>query len=474
MPSTYSSRLRFELIGSGEQSGTWGTTTNTNLGTLIEQAIAGVAAVAMTDANYTLVASNGASDEARCAVLQVTGTLTAARDVTCPTASKLYLVYNNTTGGFAITIKTAAGTGISVANGKKMFVYCDGTNVVDAMNNLPSGTQVGGSDIVTLSASQTLTNKVLTSPTINTGTLSSPTVTGTLTCADNVFQLQDNGDNTKKLAFELSGITTGNTRTLTIPNASDTIVGLAATQTLTNKTLDATNTITAKDSTFTITDDATPSKVAAFQCSTISAATTRTFTFPDASGTLLLSTGSGTSLTGIRIQGKETIYVPAGAMIPNTTNGSVLGSQELTTNKIMVQSQDFADGATTLSCQFAIRMPKSWNAGTVTASFVWTANSTSTNSVVWQCNAMALGDNETIDTAFGTAQTVTDANTATANQVHLSAETSAITIGSSPASQNLVYFKVFRDPTNGSDTLAATANLLGVNIYYTTNASDDT
>jgi hypothetical protein len=237
MPSTYSSKLRFELIGSGEQSGTWGTTTNTNIGTLIEQAIAGVSAVVMTDANYTLVASNGSSDEARNPVLQVTGTLTAARDVICPTASKVYLVYNNTTGGFAITIKTAAGSGISVASGKKMFVYCDGTSVVDAMNNLPAGTQVGGSDIVTLTASQTLTSKSLTSP-----TLTSPTITGTLTCADNVFQIQDNADATKKLALELSGITTGNTRTLTVPDASTTIVGTGVTQTLTNKTLDNTST----------------------------------------------------------------------------------------------------------------------------------------------------------------------------------------------------------------------------------------
>src|SRR3990167_9542215 len=132
MASTYSSLLRFELIGVGEQSGSWGGTSNTNLGTLIEQAIAGRASVTHTDvANYSLTANNGATDEARQMILTVGGALTATRNVVCPTSNKLYIVHNNTTGGFAFTIKTTAGTGVSVPAGEKKIVYCDATNVVD-------------------------------------------------------------------------------------------------------------------------------------------------------------------------------------------------------------------------------------------------------------------------------------------------------------------------------------------------------
>jgi hypothetical protein len=84
--------------------------------------------------NYTLTVTNGASDEARNAVLNITGTLTAAINVICPTAAKTYIVKNGTTGGFAITLKTSAGTGISVPNGETTFLYCDGANVVRSLS----------------------------------------------------------------------------------------------------------------------------------------------------------------------------------------------------------------------------------------------------------------------------------------------------------------------------------------------------
>jgi hypothetical protein len=88
----------------------------------------------MTTADYTLSTANGATDEARAMVLNLTGTPGAARNVICPAVSKLYVVFNNTTGGFAQTLKTSAGTGISVPNGKTAFLRCDGTNVVEAVN----------------------------------------------------------------------------------------------------------------------------------------------------------------------------------------------------------------------------------------------------------------------------------------------------------------------------------------------------
>ena len=139
MASTYSTSLRLELMATGDQSGTWGTTTNTNLGTLLEQSITGVLSVAQGDvANLTLTTVNGGTDQARNAVVNLTGALTAARNVVVQTANKLYLIKNSTTGGFSITAKTAAGTGVVIPPLSSQWVYSDGTNVVAGLiGNMP-------------------------------------------------------------------------------------------------------------------------------------------------------------------------------------------------------------------------------------------------------------------------------------------------------------------------------------------------
>lgn len=154
MPSAYSSRLRFDLVQPGEFDDIWGVATNTNLGTLVEEAIAGVAAVSMTDADYTLTTANGLADEARKAVLQVGSSvsLTATRNIIVPSVTKVYLVINNTTGGQSITVKTATGTGVTVTNGNKAIVYCDATNVIEAITSVSTST----SSVATLVALKAL------------------------------------------------------------------------------------------------------------------------------------------------------------------------------------------------------------------------------------------------------------------------------------------------------------------------------
>ena len=142
MASTYSSNLKIELIGTGEQSGAWGATTNANLGTALEEAIVGLGAVSFaSDADLTISLTNSnASQAARCFVLNVTSavSLTATRNLVVPTTTKPYLIHNNTTGGRSIVVKTSAGTGITVPNAGKVFVYTDGTNVIAAENHLPT------------------------------------------------------------------------------------------------------------------------------------------------------------------------------------------------------------------------------------------------------------------------------------------------------------------------------------------------
>ena len=157
MPSTYSPSLRIELIGAGEQSGTWGTTTNNNLGTLLEQSVAGVQAITMVDANYTLTNYNGVTDEARKAVLVVGGTNGAIRDIIAPLVTKVYTIKNNTVGGFAINIRAATGTSISIPNGGTSSVYCDGTNFNLALTQTTIAAGDGIS-VATVGSAVTITN----------------------------------------------------------------------------------------------------------------------------------------------------------------------------------------------------------------------------------------------------------------------------------------------------------------------------
>ena len=134
MASSYSD-LKIELIGTGEQSGSWGTTTNTNLGTAIEEAIAESVDVSFSSgtATLTLTDSNG-TQSARHLRLNLTGTSGGAQNLVVPAIEKPYIVNNGTAD--TITIKTPSGSGIAVPTGKTMWVYNNGTNVVDAVTHV--------------------------------------------------------------------------------------------------------------------------------------------------------------------------------------------------------------------------------------------------------------------------------------------------------------------------------------------------
>ena len=130
MSSTYSPLLRIELIGTGDQPGTWGDTTNTNLGDLIEDAIAGTATVSVTLGNVTLTELNGSTDQSRCAALLVTGSAGVTRNVIAPASSKLYVVSN--TADAAIVLKTSGSTGLTIPSGVTQFAYYNGTDFIAA------------------------------------------------------------------------------------------------------------------------------------------------------------------------------------------------------------------------------------------------------------------------------------------------------------------------------------------------------
>jgi hypothetical protein len=144
MASTYSPSLRLELIGDGDQSGIWGQTTNNNLGYLLEQAVAGVITISMTDANYTMSNFNGVVDESRNQILVLTGALTAQRNLVAPLVEKTYVVKNTTTGGQSVQIIGSSGLGVVIPNGVAVAVYCDGTNFYNAISGIAGNLTVTG------------------------------------------------------------------------------------------------------------------------------------------------------------------------------------------------------------------------------------------------------------------------------------------------------------------------------------------
>ena len=147
MPSTFSPNLRLELIATGEQAANWGATTNTNVGSLLEQAITGFLAIAMSDANYTLTTGNGIVDESRNAALSFSGALTATRNIIVPVTPKLYVIRNNTSGSQSLLVKTPAGSGVTIRNGYTQLVGSNGTNVVPvslAISEADSSSYVDG------------------------------------------------------------------------------------------------------------------------------------------------------------------------------------------------------------------------------------------------------------------------------------------------------------------------------------------
>jgi hypothetical protein len=183
----------------------------------------------------------------------------------------------------------------------------------------------------------------------------------------------------------------------------------------------------------------------------------KTVTVINASGEVLTTGDTGPAPAG-------QLFLSAAGGWPQESSGSSNNAKkEYATNDINLFRLLF-DATSQEYAQWTVGMPSDWDAGTITATFFWTAASGS-GGVVWGLQGISYGDSDAIDQAWGTAQEVTD-TLLTANDVHISPTSGAITISGAGASE-LVQFRAYRDPTDGSDTLAVDAELIGVMVAFT-------
>jgi hypothetical protein len=418
MASTYTSNTGIEKIGAGEQAGTWGTTTNTNLD-IIDRALNGVGEISLAGTTtHNLTTSDGTLSDGGFRVLVFTGAIGGNNTVTIlpNDADKLYLVVNSTTdsgssGPYSVILTQGSGADATITNGETAWVYADGG---------------GGSAIV----------KKVSTDVVN----------------DTTPQLGGNLDVNGKLIKFGDAATAGDDDTLEFGAADDMQLYHDGTDSyITNKT--GALKIATETTDIAVTIGHTSSEVTVADNLTIT-------------GTL--KEGSDQ----VKVVGKETIWVPSSAMYPNTTDGCARLTQVELSNGPELKVLDF-DKDSDENAQFSVAFPKSWNEGTITFQAYFAATSTDTGTVAWGLSGVAIADNDSGNTAFGTNVVATaKAHSGASNDINVTAESGAVTIAGSPSTDELVFFQIMRDVS--ADSLAADARLLGIKLFFTTDAKNDT
>ena len=181
MASTYTNRLGLEKQGDGENPNSWGSILNTNVIDLIDDAIAGYEIVSVSSTGITLSDNNGTADQSRNASLEFAGTLTANVTITIPSEEKTYFVRENTTGSFAVQMKTAAGSALNLTQGQNTFVACDGTsiyqfNIPTSVTSFTANTLTATSITTSILNSTDVNSTNVSATTVNTSTVSATTV----------------------------------------------------------------------------------------------------------------------------------------------------------------------------------------------------------------------------------------------------------------------------------------------------------
>ena len=407
MASTYTD-LGLELMATGENAGTWGTKTNANLN-LVEQITGGYLEVSIAGGIQTtpLDVDDGAlTGKAQNRIIKLTGAITGNQTVTLPVLMEnFYIIQNATTGAYTVELKAVSGSGATVTwattdKGWKI-VYADGVATNTGIYDTGFSTTDGD---VTLTGTQTLTNKTLTAPKIGTSILD--------TNGNELFLLTATASAVNELTY--ANAATGNGPTFTASGETNVDINL------------------------------------------------------NPKGTGVLKSAS----SAVKIAGLETMWVPAAAMYGAETNGADAQQVETTAGRPDMKVLDF-DASTVEHAQFSVAFPKSWNEGTVTFQVYWTPSTTNSGNCLFRLSGVACGTGNSIDVAYGTPIDVTDASDGVVEDQLVSAVSSAVTIAGSPAVDQQTYFQLSRNADSGADTFTGDARVLGIKIFFTTDAAND-
>ncbi len=380
-------------------------------------------------------------------IFQTTGSAVNQFDITNSASSTAFLqgpLLKATGGDSNIDLNLIAkGTGVIAVRGNSasgaVQLNCESNSHGQILQGQPHSAGVtntmllpqgGNSTLVSLVSVDVLTNKTLTAPKIADG--------GFIADANNnelvVFQTTGSAVNQLEITNNASG-----SNPIIAASGGDTNIGIVLTPKGTGEIVIATGNLNYSGTAVTATG-AELNKLA----------------------------GAGT----LKQAGKESIWVPAAAMYPSTTNPcSDLTQVETTALRPDMKVLDFAAAADDFA-QFSIGFPKSWNEGVIKFQVFWTPSTTNTGNCIWGLQGVSVADGATIDVAFGTAVTVTDAGIGTVEDQQVSPLSGEVTL-TNAAVDTQSYFQIFRDANAGGDTFTGVSRLLGIKLFFTTDAAND-
>ena len=378
--ATYTAANALKKISTGDESGTWGDSTNNNFD-IIDRASNGFVSIALSATSYTLeLSTTSVLSDGHYKAIKFTGTPSGTCTVTLQQNDKarIYMILNSTNQSLSIT--QGSGANVTIAADKSAVILADGAGSGAAVTDFTS--VLGG----------------ITELDVTAGTVS----------ASKAVVVDSDKDITGFRNVTLTGEL--DAATLDISGAGDIDGALDVGGALTN------------------------------------------------------------SSAAVKVAGLQTIYVPATAMYPTTTSGCGGLSQVELSNGPELRCLDF-DASSDENAQFTVCFPKSWNEGTITFQAFWTVTGTNTGTVAWGLSGVSIADDASVNTAFGTNVVATaKAFSGTSNDMTVSAASGAVTVASA-AVDTQTYFQVMRDVS--ADDQTGDARLLGIKLFFTTDAKND-